>query len=77
MEDNEILSALAGLGKESKAWKAIMIALERHGRIAMEQAITPDLTDAARHYNAGRASMTIDTKLMLEDLIEDAEMTSV
>ena len=70
----ERLLALAGVGDSNPVWKTLLSYADEHAANEGESALRPDLTDAQRHYNAGRAAGALDFALALRDLRTQANL---
>ncbi len=64
----ERLLALAGIGDSNPVWKTLLSYADEHAGNEQEAALRPELGDAQRHYNAGRAASALDFALALRDL---------
>ena len=72
-ENLERLLVLAGIG-ENAIWKVVVSYADEHERNEAESALLPNLTDAQRHYNAGRAAGARDFATALRELRAQAEV---
>ena len=72
----ERLLALADVGDSNPVWKTLLSYADEHAANEQESALRPDLTDAQRHYNAGRAASALDFALALRDLRTQAKETA-
>ena len=69
----ERLLALAGLGDGNPLWQTVLSYADEHARNEQETALAANLTDAQRHYNAGRAASALDFAIALRDLRAQAD----
>ncbi len=67
-QDLERLLALADVGDSNPLWKTLLSYADEHAANEQEAALRPDLPDAVRHYNAGRAASALDFAQALRDL---------
>jgi len=72
----ERLLALAGIGDSNPVWKTLLSYADEHAANEQESALAANLTDAQRHYNAGRAASALDFALALRDLRTQANLES-
>ena len=69
----ERLMTLAGLRPEEPLWKVFLSYADEHTRNEAQTALLPNLGDAERQYNAGRAASAADFAMALRDLRLQAE----
>jgi len=70
----ERLLALAGVADSNPIWKTLLSYADEHASNEQEAALRPELGDAQRHYNAGRAASALDFALALRDLRTQANL---
>jgi len=70
----ERLLALAGVGDSNPVWKTLLSYADEHAANEQDMALRPDLTDAQRHYNAGRAASALDFAVAIRDLRTQANL---
>jgi hypothetical protein len=70
----ERLLALADVGDANPVWKTLLSYADEHAANEQESALRPELGDAQRHYNAGRAASALDFALALRDLRTQAKL---
>jgi hypothetical protein len=66
--DKERLMVLAGFADDHSLWTTVLSYLDEHERIEIDHALKANLSDADRHYNAGRAASASDLANLLRDL---------
>lgn len=71
-ENLKRLMLLAGMG-DNPLWEAVLSYADEHARNEEQTALGPNLSDADRHYNAGRAASALDFSIALRDLRLKAE----
>jgi hypothetical protein len=62
------LLVLAGLSEQDPLWNTILSYADEHERNEADMAMRPDLTDAQRQYNSGRAASARDWATAIRDL---------
>jgi hypothetical protein len=60
--EGQILSALSLVDENTPLWRALFACMAAHEKIELEGLLAPNLSDAARHYNAGRRAMLEDLR---------------
>lgn len=66
------LMVLGSATAETPWWKTMLSYADEHAGNEHQAALQPDLSDAVRHYNAGRAAAALDFALALRDLHAEA-----
>ena len=69
----ERLLVLAGMRQDEPLWLVLLSYADEHARNEAQMAFLPNLDDAARHYNAGRAAGAADFASALRELRLQAE----
>lgn len=70
----ERLLALGGVAEDHPVWRMVLSYVDEHERNERLTALGPDLGDAARQYNAGRAGSAFDLASALRDLHYQAQI---
>lgn len=70
----ERLLVLAGLDEKNSLWQVVLSYADEHERTERETALKPDLADAQRQYNSGRAASAYDFAIALRDLYREAQL---
>ena len=73
MTDTEILAGLLSLDDNHPYARAVIAALDRCRDEEMVSVTTPDLSDGARHYNAGALARSINTIEYFKKVRRDAQ----
>jgi hypothetical protein len=68
----ERLLTLSGMG-DNQVWQTVLSYADEHARNEQQIALGPNLSDADRQYNAGRAGGALDFAMALRELRLKAE----
>jgi hypothetical protein len=75
MTDQEIIAGLATIGSEHPAWRAFAAVLADAVTQEQDNVTAPNLTDGARHFNAGRLALARDLGEAMQRLRAEADAT--
>ena len=67
MNENEINAAFAGMDPQHPFYRAVLQLLDEGMSAEQDNVVVPNLTDAARHFNAGRLAHAKDVRALIPD----------
>lgn len=72
MTDSEIKHGFLQLESQHPFFQALLALLDNEVATETQNAVQPDLTDGARHFNAGRLANARDIRAAVEGVMTDA-----
>jgi hypothetical protein len=65
LKQAKVVAALQATSPDNPQWQAVHALLDETIELELEAALLPGVSDAGRHYNAGRAAAAKDFKEVL------------